>query len=148
MAILSITTFRKLFDSDRITQLASDYSELHGEPYYDEEAVTTILTQADAFVKAALSKMYSTAEIEADKFIERLTADIAMYYLEFRRNEISATVQEAFKRAQLFLEGLRDGSFKLGAVSQLLPNGETTQPIETIETGFFKLTENEEALLG
>ncbi len=149
MAIITVTELKKAFDAERVVDLASDYSEVMGAPSYDETILEAIIAQAEDYVKAQLSKMYSTAELEADQSIERATADITMYYLEFRRNQISPTVQAAFERAQRFLRGLQDGTFKLAAVSQLLPTGNTEQPTEVLEAGneFLYMTEDESDLL-
>ena len=129
--------------------MASDYSSVQQQPVYDVAIVEAIITQAEDYVKAQLSKMYSTVELEADKSIERITADIAMYYLEYRRNQISPDVKGAFERAQRFLLGLQDGTFKLAAVTQLLPEGNTTQPTEVLSAGegFLYLDEDESNLL-
>lgn len=149
MAILTVTELKKAFDAERVEDLASDYSQVQQTPVYDETIVESVIAQAEDYVKAQLSKMYSTAELEADQSIERITADIAMYYLEFRRNQISPTVQSAFERAQRFLQGLQDGTFKLSAVTQLLPQGNTDQPIEVLAAGeeFFYLNDDEIDLL-
>lgn len=149
MSILTVAELQKAFDVERIEDLASDYSKVQQQPVYDEAIVTAIIAQAEAFVKVQLSKMYSTTELEADQSIERTVADIAMYYLEFRRNQISPAVQSAFERARRFLQGLQDGTFKLSAVTQLLPQGSTSQPIEVLAAGeeFFYLNEDESDLL-
>lgn len=149
MSILTVAEFKKAFDADRVENLASDYSEVQQQPDYDETIVEAIIAQAEDYVKAQLSKMYSTTELEADKSIERATADIAMYYLEFRRNQISPDVQGAFERSQRFLRGLQDGTFKLTAVTQLLPSGATTQPTEVLAAGegFLYLDDDENDLL-
>lgn len=149
MAILTVVELKKAFDAERVTDLASDYSEIQGEPTYDETILDTIIAQAEDFVKAQLSKMYSTAELEADQSIERVVADITMYYLEFRRNQISNDVQSSFERARRFLQGLQDGTFKLSAVSQLLASGNTTQPTEVLKAGegFLYLSDDESDLL-
>ncbi len=149
MAILTVTVLKQSFDAERVTALASDYSDVQEQPVYDETIVQAIIDQAEAYVKAQLGKMYSTAELEADKSIVRVVADVTMYYLEFRRNQISGDVKSAFERAQRFLVGLQDGTFKLSAVSQLLPDGETNEPTEVLEAGegLFYLTENERDLL-
>jgi len=146
MAILTVAELKKTFDAERVTDLASDYSEAQQEPVYDESIVDAIIAQAEGYVKTQLSKMYSVAELEADQSIKRAVADLAMYYLELRRNQISPDVQGAFERAQMFIQGLLDGSFKLPAVAQLLPQGETTTPTEALRAGegFFYLTEDEE----
>ncbi len=149
MAILTVAELKKAFDAQRVTDLASDYSDVQQQPAYDEDIVEAVIAQAEDYIKAQLSKMYSTTELEADKSIERVTADIAMYYLEFRRNQISPDVKSAFERAMRFLQGLQDGTFKLAAVTQLLPDGETTQPTEVLAAGegFFYLSEDESDLL-
>ncbi len=149
MSILTVAELKKAFDVERIEDLASDYSAVQQQPTYDETIVEAIIAQAEAFVKAQLSKMYSTTELEADQSIERTVADITMYYLEFRRNQISPAVQSAFERARRFLQGLQDGTFKLSAVTQLLPQGSTSQPIEVLAAGeeFFYLNEDESDLL-
>ncbi len=149
MAILTVTELKQAFDAERVEDLASDYSAVQQQPVYDETIVTAIVAQADSYVKAQLSRMYSTVELEADQSIKRSVADIAMYYLEFRRNQISPSVQSAFERARRFLQGLQDGTFKLSAVTQLLPEGETAQPVEVLQAGdeFFYLTEDESDLL-
>jgi len=146
---ITVAQLRLSFDTERVTELASDYDDVQAQPVYDEDILTAIIAQAEGYVSSQLSKIYSTAEIDADKSIERVTADIAMYYLEFRRNQISNDVQNAFERAQRFLEGLQKGTFKLTAVDQLLPEGEESQPTEVLEAGedLFYLTEDETDLL-
>ena len=149
MAILTVAELKKAFDAQRVEDLASDYSDIQQQPEYNEDIVEAVIAQAEDYIKAQLSKMYSTAELEADKSIERVTADIAMYYLEFRRNQISPDVKGAFERAMRFLQGLQDGTFKLAAVTQLLPDGETAQPTEVLAAGegLFYLSEDESELL-
>jgi len=149
MAILTVEEFKLAFDAERVKELASDFSEFQGRPEYNEVIVESVIAQAEGYIKAALSKQYSTTELEADKSIERITADIAMYYLEFRRNQFTPSVESAFERAVRFVKKLEDGSFKLEAVAQLLPKGETSQPTEALELGdgFFKFTDDESDLL-
>ena len=149
MAILTVAELKLAFDAQRVEDLASDYSDTYQQPTYDEAIVEAVIAQAEDYVKAQLSKMYSTAELEADKSIERTTADITMYYLEYRRNQISPDVQSAFERAMRFLQGLQNGTFKLAAVTQLLPAGETAQPTEVLAAGegLFYLNEDESDLL-
>lgn len=149
MAILSVVEFQKAFDPSRVTQLASDYDEVQAEPVYDETIVSAVLLQAEAFIKAALSKQYSTTELEADKAIERVCADVAMYYMEFRRNQFTPAVEAGFERAKRFLRDLQDGTAKLGAVAQLLPTGPSEAPTEAIEDAseFLYLTDDEQDLL-
>ncbi len=149
MAILTVTELKKVFDAQRVEDLASDYSDVQQQPVYDVAIVEAIIAQAESYIKAQMSKMYSTAELEADASIARATADVAMYYLEFRRNQVSPSVQSAFERAMRFLQGLQDGTFKLAAVTQLLPDGETTQPTEVLVAGegLFYLNEEESELL-
>lgn len=149
MAILTVTELKLAFDARRVEDLASDFSEIQQEPVYDETILEAIIAQAEGYVKTQLSKIYSTAELEADQSIKRIVADVAMYFLEFRRNRVSPDVQSAFERAQRFLRGLQEGTFKLAAVTQLLPIGETTQPTEALSAGegFFYLNEDESDLL-
>ena len=147
MAILTVVELKLAFDAERVVDLASDFSTLANEPTYDETIIEAIIAQSEDYVKAQLSKNYTTVQLEADKSIERITADIAMYYLELRRNLISPTIQTAFDRAIAFLQGLQNGTLKLEAVTQLLPQGNTIQPTEIIEDGFFSLTEEENDLL-
>lgn len=149
MAILTVAELKIIFDIQRVEDLASDYSEIQQQPVYDEAILEAIIAQAEDFVKAQLSKMYSTTQLEADQSIERAVADVTMYYLEFRRNKISPDVQRSFERAQRFLQGLQDGTFKLVAVSQILPEGETTQPSEVLRAGegLFYLSDAERDLL-
>lgn len=146
MAILTVAGFKKAFDPERVTQLASDYDDVQEAPVYDVTVIETVLLQAEDFVKAAISKQYSTAEIEADKAIERVCADIAMYYMEFRRNQFSPAVESGFERAKRFLRDLQDGTAKLGAVTQLLPTGPSDIPIEALADAseFLYLTEDEQ----
>lgn len=149
MAILTVAELKLAFDVTRVEDLASDYSEVQQEPIYDEAILEAIIAQAEGYVKTQLSKFYSTAELEADPGVERVVADVAMYYLEFRRNQISPDVQSAFERARRFLQGLQDGTFKLSAVTQLLPEGVTTQPTEVLRAGeeFLYLEDDESDLL-
>ncbi len=146
---LTVAQFRLSFDTERVTDLASDMNDVQGTPVYDVAILNAIIAQAVDYVSSQLSKMYSTAQINADKSMERVTADVAMYYLEFRRNQISDDVQNAFERAQRFLKGLQNGTFKLAAVDQLLPIGEESQTTEVLEAGeeLFYLTEDEVDLL-
>ncbi len=146
---LTVAQLKLSFDAERVTDLASDYDDVQQQPTYDVAILDAIIAQAKDYVNAQLSKMYSTAQLDADKSIERVTADVAMYYLEFRRNQISDDVQSAFERAQRFLKGLQNGTFKLAAVAQLLPEGEENQPTEILEAGeeLFYLTEEETDLL-
>ena len=146
---LTVAQFRLAFDTERVTDLASDFNDVQQQPVYAETILDAIIAQAIDYVAAQLSKMYSTTQIDADKSMERITADIAMYYLEFRRNQISDDVQSAFERAQRFLAGLQNGTFKLAGVDQLLPIGEESQPTETLEAGegLFYLDEDEIDLL-
>ncbi len=146
---LSVAQFRLSFDTERVTDLASDMNDVQGTPVYDVAILEAIITQAVDYVSSQLSKMYSAAQINADKSTERVTADVAMYYLEFRRNQISDDVQSAFERAQRFLKGLQNGTFKLSAVDQLLPTGEESQSTEVLEAGegLFYLNEDEIDLL-
>lgn len=144
MAILTIDAFKQLYDADRITQLASDSSVQFGKVAYNEEIVQTVLTQAGGVIMNALSLQYTVAEMEADAGVKRLTADIAMYYLEMRRPPVTAGVARLHDLALKTLVQLQEGKAKLVAVQQLLPDGPTEEPTEAISTGFFNLTEDEQ----
>lgn len=150
MAILTLAELKQAFDAERVTDLASDYNSVQSRVVYDETILENIISQAEDFVKASLSKQYSVAQLEADKSVERFTADIAMYYLESRRNQFTPSVERAFERAQRIIQSLQDGTAKLGAVAQVLPRGNTEVPTEVLELGqdFFKLNEDEDELLG
>lgn len=146
---LTVEQLKLSFDAERVTDLASDYDNVQQTPTYNVAILEAVIAQAVDYVEAQLCKMYSTAQLDANKSIERVTADVAMYYLEFRRNQISDDVQSAFERAQRFLKGLQNGTFKLATVDQLLPEGEESQPTEVLEAGeeLFYLTEEEVDLL-
>ncbi|KKM14030.1 hypothetical protein LCGC14_1710230 [marine sediment metagenome] len=147
MAILTLDTFLQLYDPDRIEQLASDNSRQFGTNKYNEEIVQSMITLAEGTVKNALSKMYTTIELEADAGVQRIVADLAMYNLEARRPPIAEEVKNLHKLALHMIEQLQNGIAKLTAVSQLLPLGSTEQATEAISTGFFNLTEEEQDLL-
>ena len=149
MAILSIAQLILLFDVERVNDLASDYDSGAKKPVYDADILTAIIAQATDYVEAQLSLQYTTAELEADKSIERVAADIAMYFLESRRNQVSPAVKESFERAQNYILGLLEGTFKLAAVSQLLPQGVETNSLEVLDSaeGFLYLTEDEQDIL-
>jgi len=149
MAMLTKAELILAFDEERITQLASDYNELAQELIYNESIIDAAIAQADGFVKSSLSNQYSTAELEADKLVERFVVDISMYYLESRRNQVSDAVQKTFERTLRIMRDLQDGKTRLSAVSQLLPEGNTSEPTEVLEAGdgLFVLTEAEETLL-
>lgn len=139
--------FKQLFDVDRIQQLASDSSQQFGTVKYNEAIVQTIITQAEGVVKNTLGLQYSIAQLEADTGIVRITADIAMFYLESRRPPIAAETTQLYKLALHMLSQLQKGEAKVAAIDQLLPTGNEVIPTEAISTGFFNLTEEEQASL-
>lgn len=147
MAILTVDVFKQLFDVDRITQLASDSSRQFGTVKYNETLVQLIITQAEGVVKNALGIQYTVVQLEADAGIVRITADIAMYYLEQRRPPASPETARLYKLALHMIDQLQKGEAKLTAVSQLLPSGSETIPTEAISTGFFNLTQAEQDVL-
>lgn len=147
MAILSIAELQQLFDPDRIRQLASDSSTQFGKVTYVEGTVIAVIAQAEGVVKNSLSLQYTTAQLEADAGIKRITADLAMYYLESRRPPPTADTKILYKAARELLRQLQVGEAKLAAVDQLLPSGPTTEPKEALSTGFFNLTTEEQASL-
>ena len=147
MAILTIEILMQLFDADRIRQLASDSSGQHGKVVYTEAIVTTLISQAEGVIKNSLSLQYSTEQLEANPGIQRMTAEIVMYYLESRRPPPSAATTKIYDLALKLLGQLQDGSAKLSAVQQLLPTGPSEEPKEALSTGFFSLTEAEQESL-
>ena len=144
MAILTVAQLQQLFDPDRIKQLASDSNTQFGVVAYDAAVVQAIVTQAEGTVKNALSLQYSVAQLEADAGVQRIAADLAMYYLESRRPPISADTVRLYKSALGLLIQLQNGTAKLAAVTQLLPTGPTEEPTEALSTGFFNLTQEEQ----
>lgn len=144
MAILTVAEFQQFFDPDRIKQLASDSSLQFGTTVYNKNIVTSVVEQAEGIVKNTLSLQYSTAEMEADAGLKRITADIAMFSLESRRPPVSAEAIRIHKFALQQLTQLQEGKAKLAAVQQLLPTGPTDEPTEAISTGFFNLTQAEQ----
>lgn len=144
MAILTVAELLQLFDPDRIKQLASDSSTQFGVVTYDAAVVQTIVTLAEGTVKNALSRQYSIVQLEADAGVQRIVADLAMYYLESRRPPISADTVRLYKSALSLLIQLQNGIAKLAAVTQLLPTGPTEEPTEALSTGFFNLTQEEQ----
>lgn len=147
MAILTVDQFSVLFDKERIKQLASDFDYAHNKTIYDASKVSTVIAQAEGIIKNALCRQYTTAQLEADAGIQRITADLAIYYLELRRGDPSGATVRIFGEAKERISRLQDGTEKLDAVSELLPTGSTTEPTEAIKTGFFSLTDAEEASL-
>lgn len=137
MSILSTDAFFQLFDVDRIKQLASDSSEQFGTIAYNQEIVITVIAQAEGVVKNTLSLQYTVAQLEADVGVKRITADLAMYYLEARRPPISSEVQSMHKLALELLKQLQEGLAKLTAVDQLLPIGPSEEPTEATASGYF-----------
>ena len=141
MAILSYSTFRQMFDANRIEQLASDADPKYNRAVFHVSYVNTALGQAEGEVRSALSLQYSTAEMEADENLERVVGSIAMYNLELRRGDFTEQIATAYKWAQEQLRLLRDGTIKLADTAQLLPS--ITQPEDEVETteatgsGFF-----------
>ena len=113
MAILTVTGLQQLFDPDRIKQLASDSSTQFGVVAYNAAVVQTIITQAEGIVINSLSLQYSIAQLEADDGIERITADIAMYYLEARRPPVSVATTRLYEIALGRLTQLQKGDAKL-----------------------------------
>jgi len=142
MTLFVIKDLQDVFDNDRIEQLASTGSP----PVYNQWIVEAVVNQAIDYVRAALSKQYSDTQLEADNFVKRLVADITIYYLEMRRGQFTPSVERGFERAVNALKALQEGVMKLGNVTQLLPEGVTTQPTEAIGTDFFKLTTDEDEL--
>lgn len=147
MAILTIKELQRLFDADRIRQLASDSSTQFGKVVYNEGVVQTIVDQAEGVVKNALSLQYNTAQLEADAGVKRIVADLTIYYLETRRPPVSTETTRLYKVAQERLTQLQRGVAKLADVQQLLPTGPTEEPTEALSTGFFNLTKEEQASL-
>ena len=145
--ILTVDEFKQLFDHDRIDQLASDFNRRHGKNVYAESIVQTILDQAEGVIKNSLSRQYTTVQLEADHGIKRMTAEIAMFYLEMRRPPVSAETTRLHDMALKLLKQLHEGTSKLSAVDQQLPSGPSEVPVEAIGTGFFNLTEAEQASL-
>ena len=137
MPILTVATFKKVFDTERIDHLASLYDPVSETESYDETIVEEIIAQAEGYVKNTLSRSYTNAQIEADAGIERLTSDIAIYYLQFRRSSFTDDVEAAYERAIDRLEQLRSGEVKLAAVEQLLPIGETALDSDIDGSDFF-----------
>jgi len=137
MALLTVEEFRLVFDPERITQLASDSSRQHGNITYHEGIVTAVITQAEGIIKNALSLQYTVLQMEADAGLKRMTADIAMYYLELRRPPVTPATERLYKIALGSLEQLQQGVAKLVAVDQLLPIGPTEEPTEATASGYF-----------
>lgn len=135
MAILTGAEFEVMFGVDRIHQLASDL--VSGRMTYVSAIVDDMLVKADGLVKVALTKQYSVAEIEADAGVQRITGDIAYYYLEFRRGKPPTEVIHLHNLARAALKSLQDGVAKLADVAQLLPIGETEESTEATDSGFF-----------
>lgn len=144
MAILTAEEFKLLFDPDRIKQLSSDSSLQHGTIVYNESIVAAVITQAEGTIKNSLSLQYTVAQLEDDAGIKRITADLAMYYLESRRPPVSAEATRIHKLALQLIVQLQKGEAKLAGVAQLLPSGPTEEATEAISSGFFNLTEAEQ----
>ena len=115
MAIITIANLKASFDSRRVDQLADDGNDTI------TANIQAAIDDADGEVKNALSSQYTTAQIEADPGIKRLTKVFAMWNLEFRRGNIPELLQQAYDRMQATLERLQEGKHKLNAVSQVLP---------------------------
>lgn len=108
---------RLAFDTKRITQLTDDSND-SGIP---GGIITQIIAAADDFVKATLSKQYTTAAMEASPLCQRLCAVIALYMLESRKGNVTDGVQAQYEQATATLAGIVDGTIKLTAEEQVLP---------------------------
>ena len=135
--ILSESSFRQMFDSDRITQLASGYSPSSGKSAYNSAIVTGAIAQAEGVALSSLSKMYSTLQVEADAGMKRIIGSIAMYYLESRRGTPPPEVKQMYNDSLEFISSLQSGESKLAVVDQLLPIGNEEEPTEATDSGFF-----------
>lgn len=120
--ILSIDAFKLRYDQDRIEQLASEFNASRGSTSYDSAIVTAILTDADGYVKNALSKQYSTAEMEADSGLQQVVGQLAIHALELRRpGNMNETIAQGYQDARQHVLDLQKGVAKLASVSELLP---------------------------
>ncbi len=131
MAILTVAQFKLVFDTERIEHLASVYNSVDELETYSEPVVQAILDQSEGEILNALSKSYSTTQIEADKSVKRLTAIFAMYYLQMRRGSYTDDIEKAYERAVILLENLEEGEVKLAAVAQLLPLHGISAPVDS-----------------
>ena len=137
MAILTVAQFQLMFDTDRIKQLASDYNPSYGSSVYNGSIVTGVVAQAESVVKNALSLQYTATQLEADEGMKRIVGIYAMYFLEFRRGNFTTQVDKAYKDAQAVIATMQKGESKPLAVSELLPLGETEEPTEVTDSGYF-----------
>ena len=138
MAVLTVATFKKFFDEERIRQLTTETSPSSGRARYNQAIVEDTIAQADGTVKNMLRNQYTVAQIEADKGVERIIVDLAIYYLYQRRpGDINSDIVNAFNRATTLLDDLQSGKSKLAAVDQLLPSGTTSYDDFYDDTDFF-----------
>jgi phage gp36-like protein len=105
-----------MYDSRRIDELSDDGSGA------DDDVITALISQADAFIKNQLAKKYTAAVIEADESLQRVCGDITMYYLEKRRSDtLPQDVELAYKNGVVYLQLLAQGEAILSGSTRVLP---------------------------
>lgn len=83
--------------------------------------IPAMIAAAEAQVKNALARSYSTAQLEGDEDIQRMTAHIALYNLMARRGPVPREVRNLYNDARASLEALKNGTETLSGVGQILP---------------------------
>ena len=121
MAILTTTTLKQYADTERIDQLISRMDAGVGQQLPDASIATSAIAAADGRIKGMLSKLYTSAEIEADESMKSLCAIFTMHQLELTRSDSSKAIQIAYEEGLVYLRQLVLGEVKLAAVAQSVP---------------------------
>ena len=137
--ILTVAQLRLCFDGPRLNELSSRYDDSVGSIVYDETIISTCIAQADSLIKGNLVKGYTVAQIEADASLQRLCANITLYFLELGKGSLPDTVKTNYLEALERLARIRSGDEILAAVTQQLPTATNITPLteEVSEDEYF-----------
>lgn len=144
MAIITQTTLFSSFSRARIFDLVDE----GGGP--NTADINVAIAEAEGDIKNMLSKLYTTAQIEADASVQYICKVLTMFKLELRRSDFTPQIQQAHDRAQERLGLLARGETKLAAVAEVLPRIEQTDNVKSNdifgESGMFDGLPTEEKI--
>jgi phage gp36-like protein len=149
VALLTVTQLKTFIDSERVTELSSRRDESVGTMVYDESIASTCITQAESLIKGMLSNVCLSSQVDADSGMQRMCADIALYYLSQGRGSPTDSQIRIYEQHYERLRRLQEGTEKLAAVSALLPFAITPSPVSptVIDNDYFSGLSGEDEVL-
>lgn len=114
MAYISKEDLKTRLSEDYLLQIADD----DGDGVPDDQLINDAIDQAQSEVDAYLGTRYEVPLSDPPQVVKKLTADLTIYYLHARKDNLPDTVQKLYEGAVKLLSLIAQGKVTVGLDAQ------------------------------